>query len=115
VPKLHFFIGKGGVGKTTVSAAYAVHSAIRHAGHSILLLSTDPAHSISDILEHPLTDKPTRVPLPARAKLHAWQVNAEKQFRQFLNANKEDMISILESGSIFTRRDIEPLLDTTLP
>jgi arsenite/tail-anchored protein-transporting ATPase len=115
VPKLHFFIGKGGVGKTTVSAAFAVHSALRHTGQSVLLLSTDPAHSISDILEHPLNDKPTRVPLPNRAKLHAWQVNAEKQFRLFLNANKEDMISILESGSIFTRQDIEPLLDTTLP
>jgi arsenite/tail-anchored protein-transporting ATPase len=115
VPKLHFFIGKGGVGKTTVSAAYAVESALRHPRQSILLLSTDPAHSLSDVLEHSSGDKPARVKLPKSAKLYVWQVNAEKQFRQFLNPNKEQILSILERGSIFSREDIEPLLDTTLP
>jgi arsenite/tail-anchored protein-transporting ATPase len=115
VATLHFFIGKGGVGKTTVSAAYAVESALRNPRRSILLLSTDPAHSLSDVLEQSLGDKPARVPLPKSAKLHAWQVNAEKQFRQFLNANKKQILSILERGSIFSREDIEPLLDTTLP
>lgn len=115
MPKLHLFIGKGGVGKTTVSAAFAVHSALRRPGESILVLSTDPAHSISDVLQQRLTDQPTRVRLPGPTKLHAWQVNAEKQFRQFLRANREAMISILESGTIFSRQDIAPLLDTTLP
>ena len=38
-----------------------------------------------------------------------------KQFRQFLGANKGEILAILERGSIFSREDIEPLLDTTLP
>src|ERR1700712_4862899 len=38
--------GKGGVGKTTVSAATAIAAAT--AGHRTLLLSTDPAHSVAD-------------------------------------------------------------------
>ena len=44
-----FFGGKGGVGKTTISSAYAVKKA--EEGKEVLLISTDPAHSLSDIFE----------------------------------------------------------------
>ncbi|MFA9399306.1 MAG: ArsA family ATPase, partial [Clostridiaceae bacterium] len=45
--KIILFGGKGGVGKTTCSAAFAVHSA--SLGKRTLLVSTDPAHSTCDI------------------------------------------------------------------
>ncbi len=48
--KYIFFGGKGGVGKTTVSAAFSVLFSERY-GKNILLVSTDPAHSLSDIFE----------------------------------------------------------------
>jgi arsenite-transporting ATPase len=115
VSKLALFIGKGGVGKTTVSAAYALHSAARHKRSSVLLLSTDPAHSLSDILGRDFGDRPQKLRLPRNWRLDIWQVNAEKQFRGFLDTHKEKLLSILEGGSIFSRSDIEPLLDTTLP
>ncbi|MDT0330050.1 ArsA family ATPase [Nocardiopsis sp. DSM 44743] len=54
-----FVGGKGGVGKTTVAAARAL--ALADAGHRVLLMSTDPAHSLGDVLEHPLGDRPVRV------------------------------------------------------
>jgi len=41
--------GKGGVGKTTVSSALAVLAA-RH-GKKVLLVSTDPAHSLADVFD----------------------------------------------------------------
>jgi arsenite-transporting ATPase len=44
-----FFGGKGGVGKTTCSSAFAL--AASRQGRQVLLVSTDPAHSISDIFE----------------------------------------------------------------
>jgi arsenite-transporting ATPase len=54
--RLLFFGGKGGVGKTTCSAAVALALARRRKGARILLLSTDPAHSLGDVLNIRLGD-----------------------------------------------------------
>ncbi len=113
--ELSFFIGKGGVGKTTVSAAYAVRAARQNPREQVLLLSTDPAHSLSDILQLPLKDRPAKVRLPKPGALYAWQINSEKLFAKFLAEHKQGFLDILDAGSIFSREDIEPLLDTTLP
>ena len=48
-PVYYFFSGKGGVGKTSMSAATALHFARK--GKKVLLISTDPAHSLSDSFE----------------------------------------------------------------
>ena len=50
-----FFGGKGGVGKTTCSAAFALAASRR--GRRVLLVSTDPAHSTADIFERPIGPK----------------------------------------------------------
>ncbi len=111
---LSFFIGKGGVGKTTVSSAFAVHSALSHPRQSVLLISTDPAHSLADIFELRFPDSPRRIPA-FKGKLFAWQINAEKLFEKFLGQHREEIFSLLESGSFFSRKEIEPLLSTHLP
>jgi len=54
-----FFGGKGGVGKTTVSSAYAHKCA--EAGLATLLVSTDPAHSTADVFDQRFGDDPTPV------------------------------------------------------
>lgn len=46
--KFLWFSGKGGTGKTTISSATALQLADR--GHDVLLVSTDPAHSVADAL-----------------------------------------------------------------
>jgi len=52
------FGGKGGVGKTTCAAAAALALAARSPSRSVLLLSTDPAHSLADVLGQPIGDDP---------------------------------------------------------
>ena len=58
-PRTILYTGKGGVGKTSVAAATARSCAA--AGLRTVVLSTDPAHSLSDSLEAPLGAEPTHV------------------------------------------------------
>src|SRR5512144_2051744 len=58
---LHFFGGKGGVGKTTLAAAYALRLADEAPKERVLLVSLDPVRSLSDLLRKPLTSKPTKL------------------------------------------------------
>jgi arsenite-transporting ATPase len=53
------FTGKGGVGKTTTAAATALGCA--RAGHRTIVLSTDPAHSLSDAFDLELGDLPVPI------------------------------------------------------
>lgn len=59
VPKLLFFTGKGGVGKTSMACATAVGLAEK--GKKILLISTDPASNLDEVLETKLNSTPTQV------------------------------------------------------
>jgi arsenite-transporting ATPase len=54
-----FFTGKGGVGKTTLACATAIHLA--DAGQRVLLVSTDPASNLDEMLDTPLSDSPRSV------------------------------------------------------
>ncbi len=54
-----FFLGKGGVGKSTSSALTALHLA--STGKDVLLVSMDPAHNQSDIFQVQLEEKPLKL------------------------------------------------------
>ena len=54
-----FFTGKGGVGKTSLACASAIHLAA--AGKKVLLISTDPASNLDEVLSTPLGSSPTAV------------------------------------------------------
>lgn len=58
-PEYILYGGKGGVGKTTCAAATALASA--NDGTATLVISTDPAHSLSDILQLPVPNEPARI------------------------------------------------------
>lgn len=111
MPRITFFIGKGGVGKTTVAASYALWRASRHPRTPLLLLSTDPAHSLGDVLLKPLSDNPTKI----KAQLFAREIDASAEVRRFLDVHREGILKVIEKGSFFTADEIGPLLDATLP
>ena len=68
-----FFTGKGGVGKTSLACATAIGLADR--GLRVLLVSTDPASNLDEMLEVALTDSPT--PVPNVAGLSAMNIDPE--------------------------------------
>lgn len=74
--RIILFTGKGGVGKTTLSAATALLSAKK--GKKTLIISTDAAHSLSDIFSEPLTNHPRQI-LP---QLYAQEVDALEQLEK---------------------------------
>ena len=57
--RIILYLGKGGVGKTTVAAATALRSA--QLGHKTLVASTDIAHSLADSFDIPLGDVPLKI------------------------------------------------------
>jgi arsenite/tail-anchored protein-transporting ATPase len=75
-PRTILFTGKGGVGKTSVAAATARRCAA--AGQSVIVLSTDPAHSLADVLELPVGAEPT----PVADGLWAQQVSAQDELER---------------------------------
>jgi arsenite-transporting ATPase len=114
VARLTFVVGKGGVGKTTVSCALALHLAAGSPRKPVLLMSTDPAHSLADMLQTSLASEPKRL-AAASGKIFAWQIDAAREFAKFLAGNRNDILNIVETGTFFSREEIAPLLDTTLP
>ena len=74
-----FFTGKGGVGKTSVACAAAVKLA--DAGKRVLLVSTDPASNLDEVLGTPLQHHPT--PIPSIPNLFAMNLDPEKSAAEY--------------------------------
>ncbi len=74
-----FFTGKGGVGKTSVACAAAVRLA--DAGKKVLLVSTDPASNLDEVLGTPLGHHPTVV--PSVPGLSAMNLDPEKSAAEY--------------------------------
>jgi arsenite-transporting ATPase len=81
--KFIIFGGKGGVGKTSSSAALAIQMA--DDGHSTVVVSSDPAHSLGDALQMDLDGRGlTRVPgITGTGKLYALEVDTEGAISEF--------------------------------
>jgi arsenite-transporting ATPase len=71
--RILFFTGKGGVGKTSSACATAI--GLAEAGKRILLVSTDPASNLDEVLGVHLTSAPTAVPGVARL----WALNIDPE------------------------------------
>jgi arsenite/tail-anchored protein-transporting ATPase len=89
-----FFGGKGGVGKTTCSAAFAL--AASQQGQRVLLVSTDPAHSTSDIFERPIG--PNERELSPR--LSAIEIDGEREAARYIDDVKRDIQKMFSANII---------------
>lgn len=80
-----FFGGKGGVGKTTCASAFAL--AASRQGKRVLLVSTDPAHSTSDIFERPFASDEREI----QPGLWGLEIDAELEVVRYLDQVKQQI------------------------
>ena len=88
---LILFTGKGGVGKSTISATTAIHHAKQ--GKRTILVSSDPAHSTDDVIGQKIGFTPTKI----EENLYAMNINAEKQAKEFLDRMNEGLLSMTKN------------------
>jgi arsenite/tail-anchored protein-transporting ATPase len=86
--------GKGGVGKTTVSASTALRAT--DLGYRSLVISTDPAHSLGDAFDLPLGDDPREI-IPG---LHAQQIDTQKRLESYWGEIRNQLMAIFDWGGV---------------
>jgi arsenite-transporting ATPase len=94
-PRTILYTGKGGVGKTSVAACTARACAAR--GMRTLVLSTDPAHSLSDALDSEIGSEPS----PVAGQLWGLEISAQDELERHWSGVKEWL------GQLFTERGID--------
>jgi arsenite-transporting ATPase len=89
--RLILYVGKGGVGKTTLAAATAVRAA--ELGHRTLAVSTDLAHSLGDVLDTQLGDAPREL----RPNLFAQEINILEEIRRSWGKVQDQLAEFLRN------------------
>jgi arsenite-transporting ATPase len=92
--RIVLYLGKGGVGKTTVSAATALRSA--DLGKKTLVVSTDLAHSLADSLDVPLEAQPRQI----APNLWAQEINVLDEIREHWGKLQEYLSSTLRQQGV---------------
>lgn len=100
-----FFGGKGGVGKTSCSTAYSI--GLSKNGLKTLLVSTDPAHSISDLFSEPIGSEIKQL----SENLYGIEINPEEESRTYINKVRTDLKRIM---SPIIMEDLNKQLDAAI-
>ena len=108
--KLLLFGGKGGVGKTSCAIATSIGLSKKF---KTLLISTDPAHSVSDCLGQPVGFKVT--PVNGSENLWAIEVVAEEALSLFKEEHSRELRKLLETSTNLDEQDISQMLSLSIP
>jgi len=94
--RIILFTGKGGVGKTTLAAATALHSAKK--GYRTLIISADAAHSLSDSFEIQLSNQPQKI----APRLFGQEIDALKEIENKWGEIQSYLVALFSSQGIET-------------
>ncbi len=92
--RIILYTGKGGVGKTTVSAATGLCAA--RLGYKTLVLSTDPAHSLADAFDMPLGPEP----VPVVENLWGQEVNVLEDLNRYWGEVQQYLTALFASRGL---------------
>lgn len=84
-----FFGGKGGVGKTSCASAFSIKKALQ--GRRVLLISTDPAHSISDMFEMDVGSSIVNI----RKNLDCIEIDPEKESEKYIDSIRRNLKQVV--------------------
>ena len=128
--RLILFGGKGGVGKTTMATSTAVHLARSYRREKkVLVISTDPAHSLSDSFGIEIGDKVTPISYSPTSNLQssifnlqsstpnlfARELNASRLADEFKRKNEAVIKKLADRGTYFDQQDIADFFELSLP
>lgn len=108
--KLILFGGKGGVGKTSCAVATAIGLS---RNFKTLLISTDPAHSISDSLEQKISFKQQQV--KSVDNLSAIEITADEAIAAFKKQHQAEFKKFFDTSTNLDHEDIEQLMNLSIP
>ena len=111
LPRTTLVVGKGGVGKTTCAAG--ISAGFAQSGDRTLLVSTDPAAALAEVLG--ATVGAEAAPVRGSGKLDARQLDAAQLRREFLDRWRETIAQIVDAGTYLDREDVDGLVDAALP
>ena len=111
--KLAIFGGKGGTGKTTSALASALGLAWLYPRKKILLISTDPAHSIGDSLgRHIGTHK---VGVDGVPNLKALEIEPTPLLEDFKKKHQKEINEVIKRAGFYAQISIKEFLSFSLP
>lgn len=120
IKKITIFGGKGGVGKTTAAASYALGAAKADPKRKLLVFSTDPAHSLSDSFAEPIGE--LKKVVAGRKNLDAMEIDPGKWFEELKQRYRswtDDLFTSLSGRSgmeiQFDREAMRELVELTPP
>jgi len=108
-----FFGGKGGVGKTTSATASALYLARQRPDRKVLIVSTDPAHSVGDSFAQDIGDEV--VSIEGMNNLWARELDAEQILAEYRRKNDPILAEIANRGSLFDEEDVADFMRLTMP
>jgi arsenite-transporting ATPase len=111
--KLILFGGKGGSGKTTSAVATAIHLAQNNRYKRILLVSTDPAHSLGDSFDFRIGSQIT--PINNVPGLSALEIDASQLLEDFKEKHGDAIKKLADRGTYFDQQDIADFFNLSLP
>lgn len=91
--EIFLITGKGGVGKSTISAATALHQV--DGGKRVLVMSSDPAHNLGDLYQVPLSNQVAEI----TPNLWAMEMDATERALSFMNTINTQFRAIFKKSA----------------
>lgn len=114
-PVIHFFAGKGGAGKSTLAAAFAMNLLEDYPKDKVLLISLEQPGGLADLLKRKLSHKPAKL---ANGKGNGGLFVEEVDFvalgERYVEFAKPQLLAAASKGSVLSEEELKKLLEASL-